>query len=178
MIRSARPEDAEQLGIVAVAAFFSAFRGVVDDAYLDLDWTGEKSAKSWTRYFGEAGQQSRHFHVFDDGGAIRGFALGTLEATTVGYDCGVTSLQVHPESQRRGIGRRLIAHSATQFLLEGRRALEIGCARENPSCEFYRRIGGLEIGERPTRIDRLETVELLFGWKSLEALANLAPSGP
>ncbi len=50
------------------------------------------------------------------------------------------------------------------------RSLEIGCIKENPNCDFYRHMGGVEIGRRNAQVDLFESEEILFGWPDLSVL--------
>ena len=80
------------------------------------------------------------------------------------------ALYVLPTWQGRGVGRTLLGHAMRLLRAGGKDSVEIGCIRENPNCDFYRHLGGVEIGRRPNRVDRFETEELFFGWRDLGLL--------
>ncbi len=174
LIRDAEPKDANQMGVVMVSAFFSAFLGPVAEEYLDLSWSPETSAAAWRRYF-ESERSPGEFLLVatSDNSSINlvvGLAMGRRNLDHEGYKHRLASLQVLPSHHRQGIGRKLVAAAAIRFQREGDSGLIIGCAKENPNCAFYRALGGVEIGREPSTIDRFPTEEILFGWDSLEAL--------
>jgi GNAT superfamily N-acetyltransferase len=92
------------------------------------------------------------------------------------YERAVSGLYVLPSMQRIGVGRALLDYVAAELARIGVDTLLIGCVRENPSCEFYRRLGGVEVFRQPQQVDRFETEEIFFGWLTLRDLR--LPSGP
>lgn len=159
------------MGLVTVTASHSAFIGAIPEEDLDLSWTPAVSAANWRRSFGELSDRDQGLLVAESTGRIVGFVWWTPWADSEGYDAAVRSLYVLPTCQRRGIGRQLLEQTALDLARRRLRSLEVGCIRENPSCAFYRRLGASEIGRRPSRIDRFETEEILFGWPDASVLA-------
>ena len=169
-IRDATLEDCDQLGLITVSASLSAFIGAIPEEHLDLNWKPESSADGWRRSFAENTNRGQLFRVIEAGERLIGFAWSAPWAETEDYDASIRGLYVHPSYQGCGFGRLLIQDSASILLNHGARSLEIGCVRENPNCEFYRHLGGIEIGSRPARVDSFDTQEILFGWPDLPVL--------
>jgi GNAT superfamily N-acetyltransferase len=89
-------------------------------------------------------------------------------AHTVGGEGEIKGLYMLPTRHGQGIGRLLVAHAVDR--LEQREAIKsllIGCIRENPSCGFYRHLGGVEAFRRPNAVDNFQTEEIFFSWSDL-----------
>ena len=128
------------------------------------------SAANWRRDWQRQTDRGQSFDVAEESGRVVGFVWASPWADSDGYDAAIRGLYVLPTRQGTGIGKRLLLHAAGILVERGCASLEIGCARENPSCGFYRHLGGQEIGRRPLRVDRFDTEEILFGWKNIQAL--------
>jgi len=104
----------------------------------------------------------------DDG--VPGFVWAGTKTGRDDFVRSVRGLYVLPTMERRGIGRVLLRHAAARLEAEGAESVLIGCVRENPSCGFYRHLGGVEVLRRPQRVDRFDTEEVFFGWEHLDRL--------
>jgi GNAT superfamily N-acetyltransferase len=169
-IRPAAVEDCDAIGLVTVTASHSTFIGAIPEESLDFSWTPEVSAANWRREFGTFTDRGQLFDVALDGDRIIAFVWAIPWADSDGYDASVRGLYVLPTCQRRGIGQRLLQHAASILHDAGARSLEIGCIRENPSCGFYRHLGGVEIGRHAAKVDAWDTEEILFGWSDIQIL--------
>ena len=172
-IREASIADCDGIGLVTVAASHATFLGAVPEESIDFSWTPAESANQWRATFKDADFDESEFLVAEDEGSLVGLIWVGPDAVTQGYDATVRVLQVRPTAQRRGIGRRLFGRAVEDLRAAGAESLEIGCVRENPSCGFYKRFGGEEIGRHAAKVDKFETEEILFGWTDLAALARL-----
>lgn len=169
-MRDARIEDCEAIGLVTVSASYSAFIGAVGEEFLDFSWTPEVSAASWRDGFATNTDRNQAFHIAELESRLIGFVWTKPWADTVGYDSCVQGLYVLPTCQGLGIGRRLLTYATSELHRHKARSLEIGCIKENPNCDFYRHMGGVEIGRRNAQVDLFETEEILFGWPDLSVL--------
>jgi len=169
-IRAATQEDCDAIGLITVSASHSAFIGAVPEELLDFSWTPEQSAAVWRASFKAFIDRGQSFQVAELNSRVIGFVWAKPWAETDGYDCCVQGLYVLPTFQGRGVGRRLLSHIAAELQNQKKRSLEIGCVKENPSCDFYRHLGGVEIGSRPVKVDAFETSEIFFGWTDLSVL--------
>jgi L-amino acid N-acyltransferase YncA len=169
-MRDAQVEDCDQIGLITVSASHSAFIGSIPEEDLDFTWTPETSANGWRESFAENTDRGQAFRVLETHGRVIGFAWSAPWADTEGYDASIRGLYVLPTCQHKGLGRLLLSDAAMILNRNGARSVEIGCVRENPSCDFYRHMGGVEIGSRPVEVDLFGTREILFGWPDLSAL--------
>jgi L-amino acid N-acyltransferase YncA len=169
-IRNATEDDCDAIGLITVSASHSAFIGAVPEELLDFAWTPEQSAANWRAGFTTFLDRGQSFQVAESNDRVIGFVWAKPWADTAGYDCCVQGLYVLPTCQRQGVGRRLLSHVAAELHKNNKQSLEIGCVKENPSCNFYRHLGGVEIGARPVKVDSYETSEILFGWPDLSIL--------
>lgn len=172
MVRKVRIDDCEALGRITVDASLTTFADVIPAELLDLTWAPADSAAGWRRTLAEGLGEEEHFLVAEEAGVVVAFVWAVPAADTPGYDAAVRGLYVLPARQRSGIGRRLLGEAVRRLRDAGVRSVEIGCIRENPSCGFYRRMGGVEIGRRPERVDGYNTEEILFGWQDLDQLTG------
>jgi L-amino acid N-acyltransferase YncA len=170
MIRPAEFKDCDDLGLVIVSAFFSAFLGHIPEQYLDFSWSPAVSAANWKRDFQEISQSDCHFFVFEVNTSVIGYLLATPGASTKGYHWSVDHLNVLPSKQRAGVGRALLSCLAAVLHQSSVKTLEIGCVKENPSCGFYRHLGGKPLGTRAAKVDAYNTEEILFGWPDIAVL--------
>ncbi|MEJ2089495.1 MAG: GNAT family N-acetyltransferase [Gammaproteobacteria bacterium] len=169
-IRPAGIDDCDAVGLVTVTASHSVFIGVVPEEQLDLTWTPAVSAANWRQSFAGCKDRGQIFDLALEDERVVGYVWARPWADTPGYDSAVPGLYVLPTRQHLGIGRRLLSHAASAMGRTGAQSLEIGCIRENPSCGFYRHLGGREIGQRPASVDGWDTVEILFGWPDIATL--------
>ena len=169
-IREATIEDCDAIGLITVTASHSAFIGAVPEELLDFSWTPAKSASGWRAGFSTNTDRDQSFQIAELDNRVIGFAWAKPWADSEGYDSSLQGLYVLPTCQRQGIGRRLLSRAAATLHRRKRRSLEIGCVKESPSCNFYRHLGGVEIGSRPVKVDLFETREILFGWPDLSVL--------
>ena len=169
-MRDAQVEDCDRIGLVTVSASHSVFIGSIPEECIDFSWTPEISANGWRESFAQNTDRGQAFRVSESHGRVIGFAWSAPWAEVEGYDACIRGLYVLPTRQRKGIGRSLLSDAAMILHRNGARSVEIGCVKENPSCDFYRYLGGVEIGSRPVKVDLLETREILFGWPDLSVL--------
>ena len=172
-IRDATIEDCEQFGLITVTASHSVFIGVIPEELLDFSWTPETSATNWRNTFSENTNRDQKFFVAESEDRLLGFVWSKPWAEAAEFDATIQALYVLPTMQRRGIGRSLISFAVVELLKLGMQSLQIGCVKENPSCDFYRQLGGVEFSRKPVQIDAFETDEILFGWSNLSSLKAL-----
>lgn len=163
-IRPATLADCDRIGLITVTASNSAFTGIIPEQHLDGAWTPEMSASTWRATFDQNTDRGQELRVAERDGQVVGFVWSCPWADTVGYDSSVRGLYVLPAEQGRDIGRTLVSDAVRRLRARRLHSLEIGCVRENPSCGFYRHLGGAEIGVRPAKVDDFVTAEILFGW--------------
>ena len=151
-IRKARPGDAREIAAVHVAAWRSAYAGILDDAYL-----ANLSEARLAAFYQRAILDRREGHAvfvataagddqpqdtpgsnavvvgFASGGRARRRGLGEGEDET---------LYVLDDYRERGVGRRLMRAMAAHLRAIGCNSAMAWVLQENPSRFFYRHLGG------------------------------------
>ena len=133
-IRNAEREDVRQIAEIIVEDWQKAYRGIVDDAFLD-------SLSVDRRYDLEINRVGK-FVVAADGPEVLGCAW--LEAAgDDAADCEIVALYVRYAHRRSGIGKRLLRYAMDRFRDLGRRRMILWCLKDNhESRRFYERMGG------------------------------------
>ena len=135
-IRQAEKEDVRQIAEILVEDWQTAYRRIMDDAFLDSMSADQRYEIEVKRY--------QKFIVAADGDEILGYAW--LEASDEEpADCEVIALYVRYAKRNRGIGKLLMRHAVDHFRETGKKKMIIWCLKENAeSRKFYEKIGGRE----------------------------------
>jgi ribosomal protein S18 acetylase RimI-like enzyme len=151
-VRRARPDDAPGIAAVHVAAWRSAYAGILEDGYL-----ASLSEARLAAFYHRAIQDRRGGHavfVATAGGsdlprdragpepAIVGFASGGRARRTGLAEGEVETLYVLDDFRERGVGRRLMRAMAAHLRAIGCNSALVWVLAANSSRWFYRRLGG------------------------------------
>lgn len=184
-VRSARPADAVAIGAVHVAAWRSAYPGILPDAYL--------ARLSVTRHAAQYDAAIR-----GAGGVFVAVASGTdlpvgspariVGFTTVGRGRGtviagrrlgegeVETLYVLDDWRERGLGRRLLHAAAAHLAEAGCRSIYLWVLRDNPARWFYQRLGGTQAAEAPISVAGQSVMQTAFVWDPIQRLLAASES--
>lgn len=106
-VRAAEPGDVDALGVIHVAAWRAAYRGMMPDAYLDGLEPAARSAM-WAGFF-ETRPSDRELRVVTVAGDVVGFAcFGACRDDGATADAELHAINLHPDAWGRGLGRRLL----------------------------------------------------------------------
>ncbi len=134
MIRKAVEEDARQIAEILVEDWKTAYRGIIDSAYLD-------SMSVEQRYQREA-QRYRQYMVASDENEVLGFIWNEMTGGEAA-DCEIVALYVRYTKRRSGIGRALFRYSADTFRASGKKRMIVWCLKKNDEArKFYEKMGG------------------------------------
>ncbi len=134
-IRQAAPEDVRQIAEILVEDWQTAYRGIIDGAYLDALSVEERYQREAQRY--------RIYTVAADEKEVLGFAWNEL-IDTEDADCEIVALYVRYARRNSGIGRVLFQQAMDGFRAAGRKRMIVWCLRENAEArQFYGRMGGI-----------------------------------
>ena len=147
-IRSARPPDAAAIAAVHVAAWRSAYPGI-----LPPDFLARLSVPRQATFYDSAIRGSEGVHVATvsgldlgpGGGAERvvGFATsGLVRGRDRPADSEIGTRYVLDDWRERGLGRQLMRAAAAHLAALGCRSTYLWVLRDNPSRWFYERLGG------------------------------------
>lgn len=175
VVRRARPGDAAAIGAVHVAAWRSAYPGILPTAYL--------AGLSATR-------QARHYEATIAAGApvfvaasadgsprIVGFATMGPARTRGLADGEIETLYVLDDYREHGIGRRLMRACAVALREHGCRSAFLWVLRDNPSRFFYQHLGGQPAAQGTTRVAGTWLPQVAYVWDPIERLLAEQPTG-
>jgi ribosomal protein S18 acetylase RimI-like enzyme len=180
-IRKARVADAIAIGAVHVAAWRSAYPGILPDAYL-----AGLSVTRQAAYYDNAIRSGVGVYV----AAASGLDLpdaparpdGRLKARVIGFvtaerarvqgiaEGEIETLYVLDDWRERGIGRRLMRAAGAHLRADGCRSAFLWVLRDNPSRWFYERLGGKSSAQAATRVAGRTLIQTAFVWDPIERL--------
>ena len=136
VVRKAEKEDVRQIAEILVEDWKTAYRGIMDDAFLDA-MTVENRYEIELRRF-------EKLIVAADGDTVLGYAWPE-EADEAPADCEVIALYVRYAQRKNGIGKLLMEYAFSRFREAGKKCMIVWCLKENhESRKFYEKLGGKE----------------------------------
>ena len=197
-IRRARPGDAPAIAAVHVAAWRSAYPGLLPDAYL-ASLSARRKAAEYERsirdggvFVAAAATVPRIAGFVTVGRARRVTPWGTLSRPDVapqptadpGADTPdarprprsplgegeIETLYVLDDWRDRGLGRRLIGAGAAHLAELGCRSAYCWVLRDNPSRWFYERIGGRAVMADSVLVAGVSVPQVAYAWDPIERL--------
>lgn len=175
-VRPACAGDAAGIGTVHVAAWRSAYPGILPDDYL-----ARLSMPRQAAYYAHAiaGAGLVYVATARDGDAARERVVGFATAGRGRWVDGlgrrpgegeVETLYVLDDWRERGLGRALLRAAATGLAERGCRSVFLWVLRENPSRWFYERLGGRAVAVAPVRVGGRMLVQTAIAWDPIERL--------
>jgi hypothetical protein len=183
-LRKARAADAIAIGAVHVAAWRSAYPGILPDVFLAKLSVSRQAAHYDAAIRGGTGVLVAIASGTDvpegSGPRIVGFATAgrARQVDAAGRRLAegeVETLYVLDDWRERGIGRRLMRASAGHLLEIGCRSAFLWVLRDNPSRWFYQRLGGKQIAEAPTNVAGQTILQTAFVWDPIQQLLAASP---
>ncbi len=174
LIRRALVEDAAEIARVRVTTWQAAYRGLIDQAYLDqMDvavetkkWREGLRDQSIDRSFFVAQTQDQDETHDGTGGTIVGYVItGRARDPDPEFTAEIYALYILPDYQEQGIGRSLV-HEAVNWLIgKGYQTMIIYVLRENISArKFYEAMGGRVVREHTRETTGLILSEVGYGY--------------
>jgi ribosomal protein S18 acetylase RimI-like enzyme len=170
-IRPAIVDDAPGIARAHIDSWRSTYRGIVPDSVLDsLDY-GSRT-EIWQQQIADTTRRQFVLVAESNASTIVGFVSGGTERTGdyLEFSGEIYALYVDDAWQGAGIGRRLLERGMRILLDQGHRSMLIWALTENPSCGFYRRLGGVEIARQTVEMGRAILEETAFGWENIAVL--------
>jgi hypothetical protein len=180
-IRRAVAADAVAIAAVHVAAWRSAYPGILPDSYL-----ANLSVSRQAAYYDAAIRGGTGVFVAiatgtdlppGGGGTTRIIGFATAGRARTGGPFGrrlgegeVETLYVLDDWRERGIGRRLIRAAAAHLADAGCRSVFLWVLRDNPSRWFYQRLGGKPAAEAEIRFAGRDVMQMAFVWEPIDRL--------
>ena len=146
IVRNVKKEDLRAVSEIVVRGWQTAYRGIIDDEYLDslsIEANYQKRLKDY---------KENGFVVAELDNEVVGFCRYTLEnlysKEMPEVDGEICAIYVKPELKRNGIGRELFKYVFNEFRKNCNKKIILWCLKENyPSRAFYERMGGVLCGE-------------------------------
>jgi ribosomal protein S18 acetylase RimI-like enzyme len=185
-IRRARVSDAAAIGTVHVAAWRSAYPGILDDAYL-AGLSEERQGGFYARAILDRRDGHAVFVAAATGADQPGDRLGP-EPSIVGFASGgrarrsglaegeIETLYVLDDFRDRGVGRRLMRAMAAHLAAVGCGSAMLWVLRDNPSRWFYQRLGGRAVAQEVVRVAGRPVEQMALVWDPIDSL--LAATAP
>ncbi len=181
-IRRARPGDAVGIAAVHVAAWRSAYPGILPNDYL-----ARLSVPRQAAHYDRAVRSGSGVFVAVASGIdvppgerprIVGFATAArvFMADPVLADGEIGTLYVLDDWRERGLGRRLMRAAGSYLAEIGCQAAYLWVLRENPSRWFYLRLGGRPVAEAEIRVAGRAVMQMAFVWDPIERLLTESTS--
>ena len=164
VIRKAQIEDSKDIADIKVSEWKTAYRGIVDDDFLDNMNENIKIEN--------IKNQIENFIVAENDDGIVGFCsyidYNRNPDKFPGVDCEICALYVKPNFKRNGVGRQLMKNAMLDLKNKKRRKVILGCLKENyPSRAFYEKMGGKYMQDEKIEIGGKEYDEVMY-WFSLK----------
>ena len=135
-LRDYRPTDVEAIGALHAQSWFTAYRGILLDNYLDNDVRTERQ-----RYWRDklSGLSPKDFIVVaENSEGVIGFAA-VMDEPENGYAALLDNLHVRPDLKGQGVGGQLMMAVAERLQATGRASFYLWVLRGNVAAEeFYK----------------------------------------
>lgn len=134
LIRQAEAEDVRQISEIVVEDWKTAYRGIIDDDYLDALEAEQRYQIEIKRY--------DQYTVAVERQEVLGFAWNQMTDDEEA-DCEIIALYVRYSKRQNGIGRALMENAMDSFRKAGKKKMIVWCLKENyESRKFYEKMGG------------------------------------
>lgn len=173
-IRRARPADAAAIAVVHVAAWRSAYPGILPDEYLT-----HLSVVRQAAHYDQAIREEGGVYVAAAWGGdvpigsaprVIGFTTGGPSRTPSIAEGEIETLYVLDDWRERGLGRRLMRAAAAHLQALGCRSAFLWVLSENPSRWFYSRLGGRPVAQATVQVGGRAVKQTAFLWDPIERL--------
>jgi len=138
--RSAREDDIESIAEIKVWGWQTAYRGIVDEDYLDAMSAQELSARL-------KAYPLASFLLSEKNGDVVGFCR-ISESSLAGGATEIREIYIRPDMKRQGIGTKLFEYTVKELNRRGYKTMRLGVFKENAGARrFYEKMGGRIMGK-------------------------------
>lgn len=166
-IRPAEISDAGDIAHVQIETWHSTYKGIVPDGHL-RSLSHDQGTERWRHILTRASENAgtgRFTLVAETGDTIIGFVSGGPERDGIdGFPGEIYALYIERASQGRGLGQMLMERGAERLRAADLGRFLVWVLTDNPYAEFYRKLGGIEIGRKNLVIGGKELEETAYGW--------------
>ena len=146
IIRNVKEKDLWSVSSIVVEGWKSAYRGIIDDEFLD----SLKIEDNYNRRLKD--YQENGFVVAEVDNEVVGFCRYTVNnlfsQDVKDIDCELCAIYVKPNMKRQGIGKALFQYVIQEQKKNKNQKMVLWCLKENyNSRKFYEKMGGILFGE-------------------------------
>lgn len=161
IIRNVKKEDIPEVVDIQISGWQTAYKGIIDDLFLS-SMNKEERIKQRNEDYTKGG-----FIVAELDKEIVSFcryiANNTFSPETPEVDCELLGLYVKPNLKNNGIGTKMFQYVLKEFKKQNKTKMILWCLKDNfPSRNFYEKMGGKVIKERPITIGNKDYMEVGF----------------
>src|SRR5579885_1576824 len=149
-IRHARPGDELAIAEVHVSSWRTTYSGILPSGVLE-NLSIESRRAAWRLRIEDTIRNPQAYALFvaEEGGKLTGFVNGGKErAFHPEFDAELYAIYLVESAQRAGTGSKLTLELLRFFQENGFRKMRVWVLAENPSRQFYERMGGSRCGEK------------------------------
>lgn len=146
IIRNVKKEDLWSVSNITVECWKSAYKGIIDDKFLESLNVEDNYNKRLKDY------QENGFIIAEINNEVVGFCRYTINnlfsQNVENIDCELCAIYVKPDLKRKGIGSALFKYVIQEQKKNKNQSMILWCLKENyNSRKFYEKMGGILYGE-------------------------------
>ncbi|BAZ11830.1 GCN5-related N-acetyltransferase [Calothrix sp. NIES-4071] len=171
IIREIIYNDVPAIARVHVDTWRTAYRGIISNEYL-AGLSYKKRENGWYQILNTASENRDFIYVAENqSGEIIGFANGGLERSGDSiYKGELKAIYILEDSQRKGIGRRLVQTVALKLSQENINSMLVWVLADNSACRFYEKLGGEKVYSKQLERWGAMLTEVAYGWTDTTAI--------
>lgn len=151
IIRKIELKDIEQVAKIKVIGWQTAYKGIINQDYLD-----SLNIEEQTKKFAQSICDT--FIVAEQGSEILGFCRyvfdNSFSPNLNDIDCELTAIYVKHNKKGLGIGTKLFNYVTNEFSKKSKKRMILWCLKDNTnSIAFYKKMGGKIVTNRIVEID-------------------------
>lgn len=161
IIRNIEEKDIPSVAEIRVNGWQVAYRGIVDDRFLDSMDVNKEIEKR------KKGYKQNGFIVAELNKEVVGFCRyidnNKFTQDMSNIDCELLALYVKPNLKYNGIGTKMFKFVVDEFIRKNKTKMIVWCLKDNePSKRFYTKMGGKIMGEKEIEIGDKKYCEIGF----------------
>lgn len=150
-IRNIQEKDIEAVVDIQISGWQSAYRGIIENEFLDAMNREERIEKRKKDY------RLIDWIVAEEKGEILGFCRyvedNRFSKEYPEIEAEICGLYVKPDKKRNGIGKAMLEYALADLKQRGKSKIILWCLKENhPSRRFYEKMGGVLFAEKEIEI--------------------------
>lgn len=177
MIRKAKIEDSNNIAKLIIRGWQTAYKELINQEFLDSMKEDEMS-KGWKKSIFSQ-NESNNIYVYEKENKILGvIRFGKVaDQNDISHNAEIHVLYVEPEFKRNGIGSKLFDYAKNYFIEHDMKELIIWCLKGNePSIEFYKKMGGKIVSEREAKVHNIELEEVGLEYNLEDKIKLIIPT--